>query len=1124
MVKRVSCFCCVALLLIISISSSAQNQQLKFNDVLGTDGLTLGKINSMTRDIHGVMWFSDQDYRGIVRFDGSKMTRFQNDPKNPNSLGGFYPECVYADSSGLIWIGFYGMGLDKFDPLTGTFTHYRHKSDDPNSLANDTVTSVLVDHLGNIWVGNYGGLDLLDPKTGTFKHYPNKPNDPSSLSSNIIRAVYEDRSGDLWVGSGLVWSSDWKDGGLNLFNRKKGTFTRYLHDSAKENSLINNKVRAIFEDSRGTLWIGTAGDGLHSMDKKTGVITRHRNDPENPGKLSRPPLFNAEDHITFITEDAEGQLWIGTLWAGLTRYDFQKNIKTRFENSTNNTHGYKNNSSWAAYASPDGLLWVSTQTIVNTTLYMADLFTNYIPAYVLGSDFVNSTYMESDSVVWFGTDSGLLIKNIVNGKSIRYRHDSKNSNSISDNSVGIIYKDSKDLFWLATRNGLTRFDPVRKLFRQYFFTESRGFGVAENSVANIYEDSQSNFWVATFGGGLFNLNPETGIYTNYSHNPADTNSISEDLVVAMLEDDNHDLWVGTVNNGGLNKMIRKTGKFKHYLEGFSITIMERDIKGEIWVGTTSELYRYDKKGDRFIPLSEINPGLPVTEIRSIVADKENNLWIGTTAGIYMLNNKRDKIVLFGRKNNVVGDRLMFGGSYIEKDGKLVIENFDGYYSFYPDRIKLIDRPLNIYFTHLWIDGKSILPDVKGPLKDPISEATEVNFKHNQNTISVSFTAIKYGSNSERSIYYKLENYDTEWRLAESDNRVFYYNIPPGDYSFKIKAVNSDNGRWTEKSFAVIISPPWWKTWWAYSLYSLLFIGLIFSIHRIQRERILRAERERTREKEFAQAKEIEKAYQILKSTQSQLIQSEKMASLGELTAGIAHEIQNPLNFVNNFSEVSSEMIDEMNSEIEKGNLNEVKNISGHIKHNLEKIMHHGKRADGIVKGMLQHSQAGSGQKEPTDINALADEYLRLAYHGLRAKDKSFNVTMKTEFDKNIGAVNIIPQDIGRVVLNLITNAFYAVSEKDRAKQNGYVPTVTVSTKKINQPQSVIISVKDNGNGIPSKVLDKIFQPFFTTKPAGQGTGLGLSLSYDIIKAQGGEIKVETKEGEGTTFNILLPVS
>jgi len=265
---------------------------------------------------------------------------------------------------------------------------------------------------------------------------------------------------------------------------------------------------------------------------------------------------------------------------------------------------------------------------------------------------------------------------------------------------------------------------------------------------------------------------------------------------------------------------------------------------------------------------------------------------------------------------------------------------------------------------------------------------------------------------------------------------------------------------------------------------------------------------------------LERTLSNLKSTQSQLVQSEKMASLGELTAGIAHEIQNPLNFVNNFSEVNSELIAEMKQEIDKGNLQDVKSIANSIDENEQKIIVHGKRADAIVKNMLQHSRSSSGIKEPTDINALCNEYLRLSYHGLRAKDKSFNATMKTDFDESIGRVNIIPQDMGRVVLNLINNAFYAVDEKKKHNQNGYEPQVSVSTKKNND--KVEIKVSDNGNGMPQKVMDKIFQPFFTTKPTGLGTGLGLSLSYDIVKAHGGELKVETKEGKGTVFIIHLP--
>jgi len=266
----------------------------------------------------------------------------------------------------------------------------------------------------------------------------------------------------------------------------------------------------------------------------------------------------------------------------------------------------------------------------------------------------------------------------------------------------------------------------------------------------------------------------------------------------------------------------------------------------------------------------------------------------------------------------------------------------------------------------------------------------------------------------------------------------------------------------------------------------------------------------------------EEAMTELKSTQAQLIQAEKMASLGSLTAGIAHEIQNPLNFVNNFSEVSSEMLDEMEEELDKGDFDEAKYLAGEVKDNLKKIMHHGKRADSIVKGMLQHSRASTSEKERTDMNALADEYLRLSYHGLRAKDRSFNCEIVTQFDATIDHIYIVPQEIGRVLLNLFTNAFYAVTEKKKLFPTEYKPTITVQTEKIES--GVRIKVSDNGLGIPEKIKEKIFQPFFTTKPTGQGTGLGLSLSYDIITiGHGGTISVESIEGEGTTFTINLPV-
>jgi signal transduction histidine kinase len=403
---------------------------------------------------------------------------------------------------------------------------------------------------------------------------------------------------------------------------------------------------------------------------------------------------------------------------------------------------------------------------------------------------------------------------------------------------------------------------------------------------------------------------------------------------------------------------------------------------------------------------------------------------------------------------------------------------------------------------------------------PIPQNLVLPYKHNN--ITIDFVAIETGKPQMVNYQYMLEGYDKDWSPVVKKTSATFGNMYEGDYIFKVKA-QGPGGAWSEPvTYAFSVLPPWYRSWWAYGIYLLVIAFVVYKVHQFQRVKTIRIMAEKARAQELIQAKEIEKAYTELKATQAQLIQSEKMASLGELTAGIAHEIQNPLNFVNNFSEVSNELLDEMNNELDKGDVEEAKAIAVSIKQNLQKITHHGKRADSIVKGMLQHSRQNNGLKELTDINALADEYLRLSYHGLRAKDKSFNAIIETHLDPGVGKLEIASQDIGRVLLNLFTNAFYSVQAKKIAQGASYEPTVTLSTRR--EGNAIIIQVKDNGMGIPQAVLGKIYQPFFTTKPAGQGTGLGLSMSYDIItKGHGGSLEVRTKEGEYAEFEILLPV-
>ena len=1092
--------CFLISLLFLAINSSAQTQQVKFNPVTGTNGVSLGKINAIIKDKYGFIWFSDQSNRCIIKFDGSHMTRYQNDPKNPNTLGGYYPECLFADTSGNIWIGFYGMGFDKFDPVKNIFTHYRNSKKDAASLSNDFVSAILIDHLGNIWVGDYGGLDLLDQKTGKFKHFSNKAGDSSSLSCNKVRALYEDREGVLWVGTGFPFD-DINEGGLNRYNRSAGTFTRYMSDPKNPKTLINDKVRAILEDSYGNFWVGTKGDGLHTLNRKTGLFTRYTYNLAKPGQLSRTPVKDSWDHITFITEDADKKIWIGTLSDGIIRYDPLTKKVTHYGSSDDKSGALKDTSSWCANATPEGLIWLSTQ---QANLFKIDIYNTIIPHFEnKANNTIISGLEEGDSVKWIGTVSGLVRKDLRNGTTRRFVNESNNPNSLSNNMVTGIIKDKQGDFWIGTINGLNHFNLKSGKFTRYKYDPGKVINNS-NIINNLCEDSDSNIWVSTTGSGIYMVNRQTEKFTTYKNDPADINTLSNDYVTDMIVSGDN-LWVGTFNNGGLNKLNRHTGKFTHYLPGLIIGCIYKDAAGIIWIGTAGGLFQYDKRLDIFNSNAEENVGNNIVEIASITGDNEDNLWIATRSGIFMLNKKRDQLIHYGKENGIPADIFFnWRAAHTLRDGELMFGYDGGYFTFYPDKIKNASNKTQLYFTRFWLDNKEIIPGKTGALQESLYNTKEIRLNHDQNVFSFSATFIDFRNTSDKKILYKLENYDQEWHSSGAEERIQYFNLPHGKYILRIKTANTSNGEWIEKSISIIISPPWWSTWWAYCIYGLCLLAGIFFTDRIRRKVVIERERAKTKERELAQAKQIEKAYkqleithETLKATQSQLIQSEKMASLGELTAGIAHEIQNPLNFVNNFSEVSVELVNELKEEINKANIplsqkESIEIIANDLIQNQEKIAHHGKRADAIVKSMLQHSRTSSSQKEPTDINALADEYLRLSYHGLRARDKTFNATIKTDFDESIEKINVVPQDIGRVLLNLFTNAFYAVTEKNAQQIEGYEPTVSVSTKKIND--KVEIKVSDNGNGIPQKVLDKIFQPFFTTKPTGQGTGLGLSLS------------------------------
>jgi len=1115
--KALLLFIMISLFLLSVKISSAQNEQLTFHHVPSPKGAISTAAVTIVQDPQGYMWIGNY---GLHRYDGYRYTSYYNDPMNPNSLPDNRVEAVCASRNGTIWVSAFGYGLDHLEPATGKFTHYRHNPKDLNSLSTDTVTAIIEDQKGIIWVGTHNGLNRFDPKTETVKRFQYDPIDPTTLSSNQVRALYEDRQGTIWVGCGSIWNEEnqMKKGGLNRLDQKKGTFTRYLHDAKNPQSLIDNRVRAMFEDSRGTFWVGTAGDGLHTMDRNKGTFERHCYDPAHPEKLSRPPLRNifpwADDHVTFITEDGTGALWIGSMTNGINRYDPETRKVTYFPNFKDPETGVMTKViGGAACVSREGVLWIGYWE----GLFRVDPSQKSIPYFATGGQ-VYSIYEDTSKVLWYGTFEGLIRKDLKNGTEKRFVSDPHNSRTISNNRVNAICEDRQGELWIGTDKGLNRFDRKTGTFKRYVSRSDEDSSLMNSTITSIYESRQGSLLIGIggAGAGVFRINPQNGSFKHYHNHPTDTNSLSNNIVRCIYEDRSGNIWIGTYL-GGLNLLSSQADRIQRFLYGVWISSLVQDSDGILWLGTSNGLYRSNAAMNSFSRFTGPNAELGGDVfVNGILEDNQKALWINASDGIYRLNRTRNKVIPFSRHKGLFDYRR--AGCYKGKSGDLFFSGPNGYYAFLPEQLTGNTQPPEVVLSAFRLGNQSIIPGGESPLKQPLWHTKEIQLHHNQNTFSFDFAGIHFRDPESNQHLFMLEGLDNTWRRAGEEKTAYYYNIPPGHYTFRIRAANSD-GIWAEKSIGIVISPPWWRTWWAYTLYGLLFLGGVFAVHHYQRKRLIQKEREKTRARELAQAKEIEKAYAELKATQAYLIQREKMASLGELTAGIAHEIQNPLNFVNNFSEINLELIEELTKGV--NDPNELGALAANIKVNEQKIHQHGKRAASIVKSMMEHSRTTPEQKELTDVNDLVDEYLRLAYHGMRAKDNVFHANVETLFDPHLGALNINTQAIGRVLLNLFNNAFYSVNEKKKQINEAYEPTVTVSTKKLNGMAE--ISILDNGTGIPDTVVDKIFQPFFTTKPTGQGTGLGLSLSYDIItKEHGGDLSVETKEGEYARFFIQLP--
>ena len=1044
-------------------------------------GLKSKIIDAMIIDSKGRIWLAD-NFGGMFVID--LKSKLILELTIPGFIGA---NDIIETLDGKFWISSRTFGYDIIDlqeKLSRRFTP------EQGLLDNKPTISAYQDHEGLIWLSTNKGVNIIDLKEKKNISFTKD----HGLLKDFVVGLQEDSQHRMWIGTEL---------GATIVDSSK-SFVSYLMEplGLKEDDIVSDMM----EDKNGTFWIGTDLGTLFHYDESLSL-------------MEKIVVKESKDFVGIwgLYEDKQGQIWIPTIRDGI----FFLDPKGGRPGNYTSEDGLAGNEYWGTIHTNDGNSWMSG--INGIDIYDAKKRTvkNLSKKDGLISDFNRSLLEDSKGRVWsFGMRTGVNIIDLKNNTIQQFA----SPENLDGNWVTALLEDSTGNLWLGGNLGELFFVDIKNQLLHKYVIDTIG---ERNMIDNLLEDDQNRIWISGRGLGIHILDPALNTRTKIGTKEG----LVSDEVYAMYRDSHNLLWIATDKGVEFldfeNKQVSTFTISQGLATNDVYAIIERNDK--ILLGTSKGLTFLEdtfEAGDS-IPFWRVNTigknqGLEYLDfaMNSFSIDKHGRFWAGVDRQIITVIDEIYEDTLTNPPQitgiNVYDKKQEF---YNTKLIKSSLNETDTLWAW----------ELNDYVVKEKADLISSYETQNGIEWDTIQGAYDlpVNLKlpYNQNYISFNYSGQQF-RNTDKVVYrYMLEGYDDQWREITKKNITSNYrDLAPGTYSFKV-AAKGFNEVWSKPSafsFTVMPALRWWQTWWAILIFAVLFLLLGVAILNY-RSRWLKRENRILEDKVNERTSELKKTISELQNTQSQLIQSEKMASLGELTAGIAHEIQNPMNFINNFSEVTTELVGEMCEELDKGELEEAKDISKDIVQNLEKISHHGKRASSIVRGMLEHSRNNSGHKEFIDINVLADEYLRLAYHGLRAKDKSFNADFQTDFDDTLPKVEIMPQDLGRVVLNIINNAFFAVTSiPENERDANYKPVVKVTTKNLGD--QVMISIKDNGPGIPTELKDKIFQPFFTTKPAGKGTGLGLSLAYDIVTTgHGGAIELNTAPGEGTEFVIYIPI-
>lgn len=1081
-VSLLSCY----ILLSYSLQSAAQTQNIIFDHLTIEQGLLHNYVMCMMQDRKGYLWFGTGN--GLDKYDGYRFTHYRFDPLDSGTLAKNQVISLWEDKEGMIWTGTSEMTCI-FDPSSEQFTRLERSAENPYAFK--YAQSFNEDEQGNIWVaGSFAGeLRIVDRKTGKFSaiNYATMlrgASDKPIKKGQILHSIFKDKRGTLWIGSPFGLHR------LNLSAQGAGkpsqiSFTHYRHDPTDPNSLSDYGVAGIYEDNQGVFWVITLSGQLNMLDQKSGKFTRFQTGPD----IKLTPV---EALATSMREDTECNLWIGAS-NGLYKIDKARKEVTSYRHDPSNSASISSNFIYSLLIDKAGTIWTATFEGVNKIDPNQKPFRLYrhdpSNPHSLSHNKVAAIYEDKEGLIWVGTvGGGLNIFNKSTGKFTHYRHDAKDKGSLNSDIVSALVEDAEGNLWIGNGQALSRFNREKNTFIHYSLNKLFSGVDGGYSILTLYPDRQNILWLGTTNG-VFSFDPHTEKMTYYPCDPASPNGVSDYWTLAIFEDKKGNLWFGH-GSQALDKFDRKAGKFTRYqydinqpqsISSNTVSSIYEDSKGNLWFGTgEGGLCYYDQITEKFTAYTEKH-GLAGNSIFSMVEDNDGNLWLGTNNGLSKFSLAKQTFTNYdvddGLQSQLFSTQFVGGAAFKGKDGTLYFGGVNGFNAFKPALIQPNTYVPPVVITQFKLFDKPVAGR---------QEASLIELDYDENFFSVEFAALNYTSSHKNQYAYKLEGIDKDWVQAGTRRLASYTNISPGSYTFRVKGSNND-GVWnqTGTTLSIIILPPFWQTLWAYLLYASLFITTLL----LARREVIRRERLKANLK----IKQVESA---------KLRELDTMKS--HFFTNISHEFRTPLSLIKGLVE----KLDKQHPiPPEKADYKQIDRNTNRLLELINQLLDLSKLEAGKL---ILHPQAG----ELTNfLTVIAASFASLF--------ESKHINYQYQLPQQPLYLHFDQDKVEKILTNLLSNAF-----KFTPSGGKVFFSVTVKEKNTTTCQLQFI-LQDTGIGIPAVQLPHIFDLFHQVDTSAtrsyEGTGVGLALVKELVELHGGKITVESIEGRGTTFSLLLPL-